>query len=404
MRRVVVTGVGMISPLGGTKDEFWQAICECRSAIAPLTNIRTEGLIVSIGAEIKGFDPSDHFEKAQLSLLDRFSQLALVAAREAIADSGLEFADGLGARTATIIGTGAGAQNTLDDNYWRVYSEGAKRLHPLTIPRLMFNAPASHITMEHGLTGPAFAVASACSSTAHAVGQAFHMVRNGLVDVAVTGGTEACITYGTMKGWEALRIMAIDTCRPFSKGRTGMVLGEGAGIYILEELEQARARGAEIYVEMAGLGMSSDAGNIVHPSADGAARAMRAALDDAGLEGSEVGYVNAHGTGTTANDITETAALHMVFGDHAAHLAVSSTKSMHGHALGAAAALELAAAILAVRDGILPPTANYTERDPQCDLDYVPNEAREAVIEAALTNSFAFGGLNAVLAVRRFKG
>lgn len=404
MRRVVVTGVGMISPLGGTKDEFWQAICECRSAIAPLTNIRTEGLIVSIGAEIKGFDPSDHFEKAQLSLLDRFSQLALVAAREAIADSGLEFADGLGARTATIIGTGAGAQNTLDDNYWRVYSEGAKRLHPLTIPRLMFNAPASHITMEHGLTGPAFAVASACSSTAHAVGQAFHMVRNGLVDVAVTGGTEACITYGTMKGWEALRIMAIDTCRPFSKGRTGMVLGEGAGIYILEELEQARARGAEIYVEMAGLGMSSDAGNIVHPSADGAARAMRAALDDAGLEGSEVGYVNAHGTGTTANDITETAALHMVFGDHAAQLAVSSTKSMHGHALGAAAALELAAAILAVRDGILPPTANYTERDPQCDLDYVPNEAREAVIEAALTNSFAFGGLNAVLAVRRFKG
>ena len=404
MRRVVVTGVGMISPLGGTKDEFWQAICECRSAIAPLTNIRTEGLIVSIGAEIKGFDPSEHFEKAQLPLLDRFSQLALVAAREAIADSGLEFADGLGARTATIIGTGAGAQNTLDDNYWRVYSEGAKRLHPLTIPRLMFNAPASHITMEHGLTGPAFAVASACSSTAHAVGQAFHMVRNGLADVAVTGGTEACITYGTMKGWEALRIMAIDTCRPFSKGRTGMVLGEGAGIYILEELEQARARGAEIYAEMAGLGMSSDAGNIVHPSADGAARAMRAALDDAGLEGSEVGYVNAHGTGTTANDITETAALHMVFGDHAARLAVSSTKSMHGHALGAAAALELAAAILAVRDGILPPTANYTERDPQCDLDYVPNEAREAVIEAALSNSFAFGGLNAVLAVRRFKG
>ena len=404
MRRVVVTGVGMISPLGGTKDEFWQAICECRSAIAPLTTIRTEGLIVAIGAEIKGFDPSDHFEKSQLPLLDRFSQLALVAAREAIADSGLEFDDGLGARTATIIGTGAGAQNTLDDNYWRVYSEGAKRLHPLTIPRVMFNAPASHITMEHGLTGPAFAVASACSSTAHAVGQAFHMVRNGLADVAVTGGTEACITYGTMKGWEALRIMAIDTCRPFSKGRTGMVLGEGAGIYILEELEQARARGAEIYVEMAGLGMSSDAGNIVHPSADGAARAMRAALDDAGLEASEVGYVNAHGTGTTANDITETAALHMVFGDHAARLAVSSTKSMHGHALGAAAALELAAAILAVRDGILPPTANYTERDPQCDLDYVPNEAREAVIEAALTNSFAFGGLNAVLAVRRFKG
>ncbi len=404
MRRVVVTGVGMISPLGRTKDEFWQALCECRSGIAPITNIRTEGLIVAIAAEIKGFEESDHFEKAQLPLLDRFSQLALVAAREAIADSGLEFGDGIGARTATIIGTGAGAQNTLDDNYWRVYSEGAKRLHPLTIPRLMFNAPASHITMEHGLTGPAFAVASACSSTAHAVGQAFHMVRSGLADVAVTGGTEACITYGTMKGWEALRIMASDTCRPFSKGRTGMVLGEGAGIYILEELEHARARGAEIYAEMAGLGMSSDAGNIVQPSADGAARAMRAALDDAGLEASDIGYVNAHGTGTTANDITETEALHMVFGDHAARLAVSSTKSMHGHALGAAAALELAAAILAVRDGILPPTANYTERDPRCDLDYVPNEARELAIEAALTNSFAFGGLNAVLAVRRFKG
>lgn len=404
MRRVVVTGVGMISPLGRTKDEFWQALCECRSGIAPITNIRTEGLIVAIAAEIKGFEESDHFEKAQLPLLDRFSQFALVAAREAIADSGLEFGDGIGARTATIIGTGAGAQNTLDDNYWRAYSEGAKRLHPLTIPRLMFNAPASHITMEHGLTGPAFAVASACSSTAHAVGQAFHMVRSGLADVAVTGGTEACITYGTMKGWDALRIMASDTCRPFSKGRTGMVLGEGAGIYILEELEHARARGAEIYAEMAGLGMSSDAGNIVQPSADGAARAIRAALDDGGLEASDIGYVNAHGTGTTANDITETEALHMVFGDHAARLAVSSTKSMHGHALGAAAALELAAAILAVRDGILPPTANYTERDPRCDLDYVPNEARELAIEAALTNSFAFGGLNAVLAVRRFKG
>jgi nodulation protein E len=402
MRRVVVTGVGLISPLGNTKDEFWRAMCEGRSAIAPLTSIPTEGLIVKIGAEIKGFVPEDHFDKGQLVLLDRFSQLALVAAREAIADCGLDFADGVGARTATIIGTGVGAQNTLDDNYRRVYADGAKRLHPLTIPRVMFNAPASHITMEHGLTGPAFAIASACSSTAHAVGQAFHMVRGGLADVAVTGGTEACITYGTMKGWEALRIMATDTCRPFSKGRTGMVLGEGAGIYVLETLEGARARGAPIYAELAGLGMSSDAGDIVNPSADGAARAMEGAIKDAGLEAAEVGYVNAHGTGTTANDITETAAIHKAFGEHAKRLAVSSTKSLHGHAMGAAAALELAATILAVRDGILPPTANFTERDPKCDLDYVPNQAREAALDAALTNSFAFGGLNAVLAVRRF--
>ena len=402
MRRVVVTGVGLISPLGNTRDEFWRTMCEGRSAIAPLTSIPTEGLIAKIGAEIMGFEPTDHFTKSQLVLLDRFSQLALVAAREAIADCGLDFADGVGARTATIIGTGVGAQTTLDENYRKVYKDGAKRLHPFTIPRAMFNAPASHITMEHGLTGPAFAIASACSSTAHAVGQAFHMVRHGLADVAVTGGTEACITYGTMKGWEALRIMATDTCRPFCKGRTGMVLGEGAGIYVLETLEGARARGAPIYAELAGVGMSSDAGDIVNPSADGAARAIEGALEDAGLEATEVGYVNAHGTGTTANDITETAAIHKAFGEHAKRLAVSSTKSLHGHAMGAAAALELAATILAVRDGIVPPTANFTEPGPECDLDYVPNQARELALEAAITNSFAFGGLNAVLAVRRF--
>jgi nodulation protein E len=257
--------------------------------------------------------------------------------------------------------------------------------------------------MEHGITGPSFTVASACASANHAVGIAFHMVRSGAVDVAVTGGTEATITYGTMKGWDALRVMAPDTCRPFCRDRKGMVLGEGSGIAVIETLERAKARGAEILAEIVGFGMSSDAGDIVLPSADGAASAMRGCLADAKLTPEQVDYINAHGTGTAANDITETKAVHMVLGEHAKRLAISSTKSMHGHALGAAGALELAATVIALRDGFIPPTVNFTEADPQCDLDYVPNEARVQPIDVAMSNSFAFGGQNAVLALRRFK-
>jgi nodulation protein E len=273
--------------------------------------------------------------------------------------------------------------------------------HPLTIPRMMVSAAVSHITMEHGIRGPAFTVASACASANHGIGTAFQMVRAGMVEAAVTGGTESVFTMGTLKAWDAMRILAPDTCRPFSRGRRGLVLGEGAGMMVLENFEHARARGAPILAEIVGLGMSADAGDIVLPSLEGAASAMRACLADAGLAPEEVGYINAHGTGTAMNDVTETRAIRAVFGAHADRLAVSSTKSLHGHALGAAGAIELAATLLAMAGGFIPPTANFLEADPDCDLDYVPNVARNGAIGVALSNSFAFGGLNAVLAVRR---
>ena len=400
-RRVAVTGLGIIASTGGDVGSFWANIKDGKSAIGRLTVIPLDTLSCHIGAEIKGFEPTEHFEKGKLALLDRFSQLALVAAREAIADSGLIIDEALSPRAATIIGSGVGGQGTLDDNYRRIYAEGAKRLHPFTIPKLMMNAAASHVTMELGLKGPAFAVASACASATHAIGQAFHMVRHGQAEVAVAGGAEACITVGTMKGWEALRIMAADTCRPFSKDRTGMVLGEGAAVFVLEPLERARARSAAVHGELVGFGMSSDAGDIVQPTVEGPVRAMRRALEDAGLAPEDVDHVNAHGTGTAANDVTETKALREVFGGHADRLTVSSTKSMHGHALGGAGAIELMAMLLALRDGFVPPTANFTEPDPDCDLDYVPNQGRAQAVRAAISNSFAFGGLNAVLAAKR---
>ena len=399
-RRVAVTGLGIIASTGGDVGSFWANIKGGKSAIGRLAVIPLDTLSCHIGAEIKGFEPTEHFEKGKLALLDRFSQLALVAAREAIADSGLIIDEALSPRAATIIGSGVGGQSTLDDNYRRIYAEGAKRLHPFTIPKLMMNAAASHVTMELGLKGPAFAVASACASATHAIGQAFHMVRHGQAEVAIAGGAEACITVGTMKGWEALRIMAADTCRPFSKDRTGMVLGEGAAVFVLEPLERARARSATVHGELVGFGMSSDAGDIVQPTVEGPARAMRRALEDAGLAPEDVDHVNAHGTGTAANDVTETKALREVFGGHADRLTVSSTKSMHGHALGGAGAIELMAMLLALRDGFVPPTANFTEPDPDCDLDYVPNQGRAQAVRAAISNSFAFGGLNAVLAAK----
>lgn len=404
MNRVVVTGLGVFNPAGKSVAEFWETVRAGRSVIGPLTIIPTDDLYVKIGAEIRDFDPKTHFAAKQLALLDRFSQLALMASREAIADAGIGFEGEAGERTACLVGSGVGGQRTLDESYHRIYAEGRKGVHPFTIPRLMLNAACSHVCMENGITGPAFAVASACSSATHAIGQAFHMVRNGTVDAAVAGGSESCIAIGTMKGWEAIRVMARDTCRPFSKDRTGMALGEGAAIVVLEALDRARARGAQIYAEIVGFGMSSDARDITLPDANGAARAMRGALADAGLTPGDIDYINAHGTGTAANDSTETRAIRMAFGDAADRLAVTSSKSVFGHALGAAGALELTATVLAIRDGVAPPTANYTEPDPECDLDYVPNEPREMPIRAALSNSFAFGGLNAVLAVKRFDG
>jgi len=402
MRRVAVTGIGCISALGHDAPSTWQAMREGRAGIGPISNIATDLLNVKIAAEVRGFDPSAHFDPKRLVLLDRVSQFALVAAREAIAQSGLDFrAEDRGERTACIIGTGIGGENTHDETAKRFYADRKSNVHPLTIVRLMANAPACHVTMEFGLTGPSFAVVSACASANHAMAQAFEMVRSGRVDYAVTGGSEACITVTCVKAWEAVRVTADDTCRPFCRQRRGMVLGEGAGIFVLEDWEHAHARGATILAEFAGAGMSADAADIVLPSMDGAAKALSRALADARMGAGEVGYINAHGTGTPANDPTETAAIRKVFGAHADALAVSSTKSMHGHALGAAGAIELVAAIGALREGVIPPTTNFLDPDPACDLDYVPNTAREREVHAVLSNSFAFGGLNAVVALRK---
>jgi nodulation protein E len=400
MNRVAITGTGVICALGQDAGSMRSALKQGRSAIAPLAAPFADQLIVRIGAQVLDFDPSAHFSEKQLSLLDRCSQFALAAARQAVAASGLDFRDELGVRTAAIIGSGVGGMVTIDENFRRLYSDGAKRCPPLTIPKMMISAPVSQITMEHGIKGPAFSVASACASANHAIGLAFQMVRSGAVDAVLSGGTESPFTFGSLKAWEAMRIMAPDTCRPFSLGRKGLVLGEGACIFVLENLARAKARGADILGEIVGFGMTSDAMDIVLPSLEGAAGAIRACLADGGLAPEQVSYINAHGTATAMNDVTETRAIRAVFGRHADKLSISSTKSLHGHGLGAAGALELAATLLAMQDGFLPPTANFIGADPQCDLDYVANESRSAQTEIALSNSFAFGGLNAVLAVR----
>lgn len=402
-RRVVITGMGAISPLGVGAAALWQGLREGRSAIGPLRHPDAGRLRVRVAAQVPAeFDPAGNIDERILPLLDRTSEFALHAAREAVAQSGMDFnCDGLGLRTAVIVGTGVGGETTQDEQSRRLYGENAPRAHPLTIVRLMTNASASHISIAWGLRGPTFAVASACASANHAIIQAAQQIRYGLVDAAISGGTEACLTYGALKAWEAMRVLADDTCRPFSANRHGLVLGEGAAIFVLESLEHARSRGATILAELAGSGMTADATDIVMPSAEGAASAMSQALVDAELNPQDVDYINAHGTGTPANDATETRAIRLAFGPYADRLAVSSTKSMHGHALGASGALELVAAIGALRDNLVPPTANLDEVDPACDLDYVPNTAREMPVRTVLSNSFAFGGLNAVLALKR---
>lgn len=404
MHRVAITGLGCIAAPGNDVKSFWAALKEARSGIGPVS-VPHDKLNIRVAAEVKGFEPAKHFDERKLMLLDRFSQLTLMAAREAVAQSGLDFKAGIGREAAVVVGTGAGGMGTIEDAYTRLFgsngSGGSSRQVPLTIPRLMISAATSHVTMEFGITGPSFAVSSACSSANHAIGEAYWMVKSGRARAAVTGGAEACITYGCMKAWEALRVLAPDTCRPFSGGRKGMVLGEGAAIAVLERFDDAKARGAEILAEIAGVGMTADAGDIVQPSEQGASDAMNFALKDGGLNPEDIGYINAHGTGTLANDATETRAIKRSFGAHAAKLMISSTKSMHGHTLGGAGAVELVAAVMALKDGVVPPTANYQRPDPACDLDYVPNAARDMRPVAALSNSFAFGGLNAVLALKR---
>ena len=399
MRRVVVTGIGVLSSIGNTVTRFEESLRAGRSGIGPITQVDTSRLRFHNAAEIQGFEPAEHF--SELTWLDRFAQLGIVAARDAIADSALRWNDELRARTGVITGSCLGGMGTEDDFYFNLYHENKSRLSPAAIPRIMSNAVASHVAMEQKFTGATFTTSTACSSANHAIGQAFWLIRQGTLDCALAGGSEAPIVFGHLKAWEGMRVVAPDTCRPFSKNRAGLILGEGAAMLVLETLEQARARGAKIYAELAGFGMSADAHHLTNPLPEGAARAMSDALSDAGLSREQINYVNAHGTGTPVNDSTETRALRQVFASHADNVAVSSTKSMHGHTLGAAGALEAAATVLALRGDFIPPTANFLEHDPACDLDVVPNEARAAQIEAALSNSFAFGGLNAVLAFRR---
>ncbi len=402
-RRIAITGLGAVSAFGLGAEPLWHGLREGRSGIARLRHADAERLRVRVAAQVPAdYDAAAHFDERMLPMLDRTSQFALLAAREAIRQSGIEFArDGLNRRTAVVIGSGIGGETTLDEQYKRLYAENSSRVHPLTIVRSMMNAPASQISMAHELHGPAFVVASACASSNHAIAQAVLMLRAGLADAAVVGGTDSCLNYGTLRAWEAMRVLADDTCRPFSVNRRGLVLGEGAGVFVLEAMDLAQARGAQILAEFGGSGMSADAGDIVAPDPNGAAAAIAGALADAGLAPGDVDYINAHGTATQANDITETRAIRQIFGSAAERLAVSSTKSMHGHAMGASGALELVAVVQALREGVVPPTANLDVVDPACDLDYVPNVARVMPVRAALSNSFAFGGLNAVLALKR---
>jgi len=329
--------------------------------------------------------------------MDPFAQFAVIAARAASADAAIEWTPRLQERTAVITGSCIGGQSSQDASFYNLYHAGRPNVHPLTIPRAMANAGACHITMEFGITGPSYTISTACSSSAYAIGQAFWMVRSGAADMAVTGGSEAPFSVGFLKAWDGLRVVSDDTCRPFSKNRRGMILGEGAAMLVLERRSAAVARGAHIWAEIVGFGMSSDASHITRPSPEGAAQAMRRALADANISSDAIGYINAHGTGTIANDAMESKAIRMVFEGHTDRLAVSSTKSMHGHALGAASAIEAAATVIALRDGILPPTVNYLEPDPECALDVVPNHSRATQVEYAMSNSFAFGGMNAVL-------
>jgi nodulation protein E len=401
MSRVVISGIGVVSPVGSSLDEFWTALVEGRSGIGPLTLIPTERLSTRIAAQVGGFDPDVHFSPKQAHLLDRFAQFAVVAARNAVRDAQCEISEELALDAATAVGNGNGGQGTLDAGYLKLYGQNAEKVHPLTIPRWMVNAAASQVSIDLGLRGPTWTVATACASATHAIGQAFHMVRSGQAPIALAGGTEACLTVGTVKAWEALRALSTDTCRPFSRNRSGLVIGEGAAMFLLEPRDRALARGARVYAEVLGFGMSADAGDITAADADGGARAMRAALRDARANPEDVDYVNAHGTGTILNDRTESEALRKVFGSHADRLAVSSSKAVLGHSMGAAGALELAATALALQTQTIPPTANFEEPDPACDIDCVPNVARSARVRMAMSNSFAFGGLNAVIALGR---
>ena len=407
MRRVAITGLGVFAATGKDRESFFSNLTKAETGFKRIEQFDASPLSVQIAAEIPGYVPTDYFPSKRLDILDRFTQFGLLAAREAVESSGLQVQEAERPKFGVVMGSGMGGVCTIDTGFLNLYAKQATRLHPFTIPKIMHNAATSQISMEYGAEGPSMTTATACSSSGHAMGEAFHFIKYGLADVMLTGGSDAPITFGMMRSWESVRVLANGNgdlrhaCRPFSADREGFVMGEGAGVIVLEEMERARKRGAKIYGEMVGFGMTSDASHITQPTIVGPARAIRIALEEGGVNPDEVDYINAHGTGTPLNDATETQVIKEVFGEHARRLAISSTKSMHGHAMGATGAIEMVATVMAMDRGIIPPTANYRKPDPQCDLDYVPNEAREKPVRVALSNSFAFGGLNAVLLVRK---
>jgi nodulation protein E len=397
--RIVVTGIGGICGLGNDAPSIWQAMRAGTSAIGPLGNDALIGMKITTGSEVKSM-PDHGIDRRQTASMDRFSLFAVIAAREALAHAGLDIDEANTHRVGTAVGVGVFGADTTDDNYRKLLVEGKSRTEIFAVPKIMPGAAAGQVSMNLGLRGPAFGVTSACSSANHAFASAFDQLLLGRADAMIAGGAEAPLSWGVLKGWEALRIVSPETCRPFSADRQGVVMGEGAAMAVLETYEHAKARGANILAELAGVGMSADASDIVAPTVEGPASAMRNCLADAGLNAEDVDYLNAHGTGTKANDQIETNAIKRVFGDHAYKLSVSSTKSMHAHCLGASGAIEMIACVMAIREGIVPPTANYRESDPECDLDVTPNTARERKVRVAVSNSFAFGGTNAVAAFK----
>ncbi len=400
-RRVVVTGMGVVTPIGTTVDEFWQACKEGKSGVSELGGFPLEDLKILIAAQIKNFDHKarlKHFKRDRIiTLADRYSWFAGVAADEAVKMSGLEMPLADPYRSACIIGSGAGGLVTFETAYRDLFILNKRATHPLTLLRIIGSSAAAHVGIEFGVKGPTFATCSACSTATHAIGIARDYIRDGVVDVAIAGASESVINYGTMKAWQALHVLSPEGCFPFAKKRNGTVLGEGAGILVLESYEHAKARGATILAELRGYGMASDSQDMVKPTVEGPSVAMQDALEDAGLKPEDIQYLNAHGTATADNDINETKAIKNVFKDYAYKLAISSTKSMHGHPLGAGGGIEAVACIKAMQDGFVPPTIGLDEPGEGCDLDYIPNEGRKLDVTYAMSNSFAFGGLNAVL-------
>ena len=406
MNRVVVTGLGCVTPIGSTVDDFRHSLYNGITGIGPIGPIPmapagNPGVRFTQMAQVVGFDPLQYMSTGTATATERAAQLGIVAARKAAEHSGF-LKTHSPEDTAIILGCSCGGRSAEEPQLANLYTRDA-RAHPLTVVRTMANAGASHISIDLGITGPVLTISTACASGTHAIGLAFHMVRSGMVTAAIAGGHDAPLTFGFLRAWDSMRVVSPTICRPFSADRDGMSLGEGAAMFALETLDSAQARNATIYAEIVGFGMTADARHITSPAPEGGAAAMRKALKDAGVSSEEVGYINAHGTGTQVNDSIEAAAIHQVFGPRASQIPISSTKSLHGHSIGATGAVEALATILALKDGLLPATAGVTTIDPTLNLDVILGEPRQATPTIALSNSLAFGGLNAVLAFRRYE-